>query len=205
MYIIGFNGSPRQNGNTTSLLHRMLDGCRQEGAEIEYIHLPSYHIEGCVGCERCRKDKTCTKFFDGMHLLYGKLEKADGIIMGSPTYNYNMTPQMKSFIDRLYPFFDFTEPRPGPYTSRLANRGKGALVFGVCEQVDPKEVGYTVVAMRDAIEAIGYHIYDSMVFAGHFLPNSVAKDSVAIQRATEAGAAFAKALRTSSSHQEDGR
>ncbi|WP_422477324.1 flavodoxin family protein [Pleomorphochaeta sp. DL1XJH-081] len=194
MYIIGIIGSPRENGNTATIMDSISKGAKTQGAEVEVIHLESYHIEPCIGCERCRKDKTCTRFFDGMHLLYDKLDRADGIILGSPAYNYNMTPWMKSFIDRLYPFFDFSEPRPGPYTSRLANRGKGALIFGVCEQTDPKELGYTAVSMRDAIQAVGYSIFDTLAFANHFLPNSVTKHPEDRKRAYDAGVGFVSFL-----------
>ncbi|MEA5032234.1 MAG: flavodoxin family protein [Sphaerochaeta sp.] len=187
MKIIGFNGSPRKTGNTAAIMKSLLQGAQEAGAHVENIHLRSYHIEGCIGCERCRKDKTCTQFFDGMHLLYPKLIEADGIILGSPTYNYNVTPWMKAFIDRLYPFFDFTEPRPGPYTSRLADRGKRALVFGVCEQVDPKEMGYTIVSMQDAIAALGYGMSEPLAFPAHFGPQSASKSEKEMERARKAG------------------
>jgi multimeric flavodoxin WrbA len=192
MYILGFNGSPRKMGNSTAIMKEMLRGAAESGSTTEYIHLPSYHIEGCIGCERCRMDKTCTQFFDGMHLLYEKIERADGIILGSPTYNYNVTPWMKAFIDRLYPFFDFSNPRPGPYSSRLAHAQRRALVFGVCEQHDPKEVGYTVVSMKDAIQVLGYIIHDSLVFSGHFQANSAAKNRETLQMAFLSGESFAK-------------
>ena len=190
MYIVGFNGSPRKNGNTTTIMKSMLAGAESAGGKTDYVHLPTYHIEGCIGCERCRKDKTCTQFRDGMHLLYDCIDRADGIILGSPTYNYGMTPWMKAFIDRLYPFFDFTEPRPGPYRSRLADRGKRALVFAVCEQVDEKEVGYTIVNMRDAIEALGYSVHESLAFANHFHANSVKEDERTQIRAYDTGHRF---------------
>ncbi len=194
MYIIGFNGSPRSGGNTSHLMGSMLDGVMEVGAKVEHIRLQSYHIEPCVGCERCRSDKTCTRFMDGMHLLYGKLEEADGIILGCPAYNYNVTPWMKAFIDRLYPFFDFTEPRPGPYTSRLANRGKKVLVFGVCEQVDEKELGYTTVSMRDGIAAVGYGVFATLAFPGHFGASSVSRCSEDLEKARTAGKAFAESF-----------
>ena len=103
MFIVGFNGSPRKAGNTGAIMKRMLEGAAARGAETAYFHLIAYHINGCIGCERCRIDKTCTQFYDGMHLLYEVIERADGIILGSPTYNYSMTPWMKAFIDRFYP------------------------------------------------------------------------------------------------------
>ncbi len=171
-------------------MRQMLQGAADAGAETRYVHLPSYQIAGCIGCERCRKDKICTQFYDGMHLLYPQIEEADGIILGSPAYNYNVTPWMKAFIDRLYPFFTFSSERPGPYTSRLADRGKRALVFGVCEQIDPKEAGYTVVSMHDAIAALGYRMAQPMTFAGHFAVGSASGCTVTLQRAYTAGSTF---------------
>ncbi|MCF7945330.1 MAG: flavodoxin family protein [Spirochaetia bacterium] len=194
MKILGISGSPRKAGNTGSIISSMLKGAEQAGAETEYIQLYSHHIQGCIGCEKCRRDKTCTQFLDGMHLLYPKIEAAEGIILGSPTYNYNVTPWMKAFIDRLYPFFNFSKERPGPYSSRLAEKGKRALVFGVCEQIDPKEMGYTIVSMRDSIEALGYTIHDEMAFTAHFFANSIKKDSKEKNRAEIAGVKFVESL-----------
>jgi multimeric flavodoxin WrbA len=172
----------------------MLSGAESVGAQTQLVQLYAYSISGCIGCERCRKDKTCTQFLDGMHLLYPLIEEADALILGSPTYNYNMTSQMKSFIDRLYPYFDFTEPRPGPYSSRLAGLGKKALIFAVCEQNDPGENGYTAVSMRDAIEAVGYEIFDKLVFPSHFYANSASKSTEDLDRAYDAGLRLAESF-----------
>jgi len=194
MYILGIHGSPRKNGNSHTVLAEILAGAEHAGASTEEVQLSSFSIEGCIGCERCRKDKTCTQFFDGMHLLYPKIEAADGLIIGSPAYNYNVTPWMKAFIDRLYPFFNFTEPRPGPYTARLAGKGRQALVFAVCEQLDPKEAGYTLPSMRDAIRVLGYQIQAEMTFPGHFYLHSAQKCDETKKRAFAAGKDFADQL-----------
>ncbi|MGM0432047.1 MAG: flavodoxin family protein [Spirochaetota bacterium] len=194
MTILAINGSPRHSGNTSTILHSMIEGAQHSGAETEYIHLKKYHIEGCIGCEQCRRDKTCTQFYDGMHLLYPKIEEASGLILGSPTYNYNVTPWMKAFIDRLYPFFNFGKQRPGPYSSRLANRGKQALVFSVCEQEDPKDMGYTIASMRDACRSLGYSIAGEFGFTSHFSASSVSHDQEDRQRAFEAGKLLATSL-----------
>jgi multimeric flavodoxin WrbA len=194
MNILGINGSPRRHGNTSTLMKSMLEGAQHAGAQTELIELSSFRIEGCIGCEQCRRDKTCTRFYDGMHLLYPKIMEADGLILGSPTYNYNMTPQMKAFIDRLYPYFDFTEPRPGPYSSRLAGLGKRSLVFAVCEQHDPGEIGYTLVAMRDAIRVLGYEIAGEEIFSSHFHARSAAGCTEDLNRAVKAGASLVKSF-----------
>ncbi|WFN34523.1 flavodoxin family protein [Methanogenium sp. S4BF] len=142
MKILGLSGSPRAGGNTDTLLGALLAGAASAGAETDAVHLRDYAIHPCTGCERCRKDLTCTRFMDGMHLLYAKIEAADGLIIGSPTYNYNITPEMKAFIDRLYPYYRFSAERPGPYSSLFQGRDRKALVFSVAEQTTPEERGF---------------------------------------------------------------
>ncbi len=187
MKILGISGSPRRHGNTAEVTGAILAGAEACGAETETVHLGEYAVSGCIGCERCRRDKTCTQFYDGMHLLYPKVEAADVLVLGSPAYNYNVTPQVKAFIDRLYPYFDFSEPRPGPYRSRLADQGKQAAVFGICEQQDPREVGYTVVSMADALQALGYEITVQQVFPRLFLPAAAKQHPGVIEQAREIG------------------
>jgi len=192
MNILGCNGSPRKGGNTFTVMEQLLKGAAMEGADVEQINLADYDIHGCVGCERCRIDTTCTRFHDDMHLLYPKIEKAEILVLGSPTYNYCMTPWMKCFIDRLYPYFNFTKNRPGPYTSSLAGLGKKALIFGICEQHSSHEMHYNIGAMRDAIKVVGYEILDTLSFTGHFTVDSIKKDTNETDRAYERGRTLAR-------------
>jgi len=181
------SGSPRKNGNTDTVLAAIAAGAQSAGIETEIVYLRSYEIHPCVGCERCRKDKICTRFYDGMHLLYEKIDSSRGLVVGSPTYNYNITPWMKAFIDRFYPYFDFTNPRPGPYRSRLADQGRMAVAVGVCEQTEVSELGFTIPAMSDALRVIGYEIVAELPVTGHFAAGSVKKDTEVLSRAREAG------------------
>ncbi len=190
MNILAVSGSPRKGGNTSRIMKRIAAGAEKAGAAVTCVELCDYSIHGCIGCERCRKDRTCTRFLDGMHLLYQTIEYADGLVLGSPTYNYNMTHLMKIFIDRLYPYYNFTEQRPGPYSSRLGNQGKKALVFGICEQNDPKEAGYNVVSMADALEALGYEVTGREVFTSLFAYGAASKDDASLKRAEELGKHF---------------
>ena len=73
--VIGFSGSPRAGGNTDILLRRFLRGAEAASIQTENIFLRDYSIQPCVGCERCRKSRTCLKFSDGMQLLYPKIAK----------------------------------------------------------------------------------------------------------------------------------
>jgi len=194
MKVLGISGSPRAGGNTDTLLEALLAGATAEGAETEMVALRTHAIAPCTGCERCRKDRTCTRFYDGMHLLYPKIEAADGLILGSPTYNYNITPEMKAFIDRLYPYYRFSDERPGPWSSYFQGLGKKALVFSIAEQDDPAERGFAVEAMQRPIEALGFEVADILRAEGYFAKGSVARDPDLLDRASAAGGRFARLL-----------
>ena len=109
MKVIAFNGSPRKNWNTATLLRHALDGAASQGAETELIHLYDYDYKGCRSCFACRlKDgisygKCGMK--DALSPLLEKVESADALLLGSPIYIGNITGEMRSFIERLvYPY-----------------------------------------------------------------------------------------------------
>jgi len=192
MNIIGINGSRRKNGNSATLVKKALEGASIAQAKVEYLDLSTYHIQECIGCEKCRIAKTCTQFNDGMQLIYPKVINADCIILASPVYNQNMTALMKTFIDRLYPFFNFPEKRPGPYSSRFEGMGKKAIVFAVCEQPRSEMAGFTALAMSHSMKVLGIDVEKEIVFTSHFEASSVSKSPEDLQRAFSVGYDFVK-------------
>ena len=192
--ILGVSGSPRKGGNTDILLDSFLKGAESAGAETKKVLLREYSIESCIGCEACRKAGTCTRFHDGMELLYPEIEAAKGLILGSPTYNYNVTAPMKAFIDRLYPYYNFTDERPGPYSSKLGDQGRKALVFTVCEQEKLEEMGFTLEALGMPLEALGYDVLDKFLATGCFAKGAVSNNEALLEKAFESGKKLAEAL-----------
>ena len=176
MKILGIGGSPRKGGNTDIILKEILRGAGDAGHETDAVFLRDYTINSCTGCEKCRKDLTCTWFNDGMNLIYPKIEEADVMILASPVYNYNVTAIMKSFIDRLYPYYIFSDDQPRKYSSRLRDRKRLAVVFSVCEQTDSREMGFAEEAMSRPLEALGYQIYLSFPICGFFDRKAVLGD-----------------------------
>ncbi len=192
--ILGVGGSPRKGGNTDILLDKFLEGAKSAGAETKKVMLRQYCIESCIGCEACRKTGTCTHFHDGMELLYPEIEASKGLIIGSPTYNYNVTAPMKAFIDRLYPYYNFTNDHPRQYSSKLAEQGRKAVVFSVCEQMEIKEMGFALEALEMPLDALGYEVVEKFPVFGHFNRGVVSKDTEVLRKAFEAGKKMALSL-----------
>jgi len=192
--VLGISGSPRARGNTARLLAEILRGVSDAGGETSAVSLSGYTIEGCRGCERCRRDLTCTRFNDGMTLLYPRIIDADALVLGSPVYHYNVTSQMKAFIDRLYAFYDFTDERPRGYSSRLADRERKAVVFAIGEQADPADLGVALEALSLPLRPLGYEVVAELPVLNCFEPGIVGEKREVLESAYRCGQALVAAF-----------
>jgi Multimeric flavodoxin WrbA len=105
MKILAITSSPRENGNTAALLKASLENVASKGAETEYVDLTKYTINPCKGCNYCKAHDTCVQKDDFAEVA-GKIVGADGILLGSPVYFFDINAQEKILIDRLYACID---------------------------------------------------------------------------------------------------
>ena len=102
MKVIAFNGSPRKDGNTSILIQRLFEPLKAEGIETEVFQLGGTNIHGCRACYRCVETHSgrCAFEDDVFNACLDKMRQADGIILASPTYVSDVTPETKCLIDR---------------------------------------------------------------------------------------------------------
>ena len=103
MKVVAFNGSPRKNGNTSLMIKEVFKVLEKEGIECELVQIGGKLIRGCQACGKCREFQNTKCIFDDdiVNESIQKMVKADGIIIGSPTYFASMTTETKAFIDRV--------------------------------------------------------------------------------------------------------
>jgi len=194
--VLGIGSSPRKGGNSDILLEHLLKGARDEGVATDEIQLREYQIQSCIGCERCRKEKRCVEFQDGMQLIYPRITEASGLILISPVYNYNMTAWMKSFIDRLYCFYNFTEDRPRNWSSQLEDQCRKVIVAAVGEQASREEgMDLTLEAMRLPIKALGYEVLGELPVLGIFDKGKIKEYPKILEKAEHLGKLLAKSIK----------
>lgn len=103
--IIAFNGSPRKRWNTSTLLEKALEGAASKGANTKLIDLYDLKYDGCISCFACKtlggKSYGRCIIKDDLAPILEEIEKADGLIFGSPIYLGSLTGKMKSFLERL--------------------------------------------------------------------------------------------------------
>jgi len=192
--VLGIGGSPRKNGNSDILLKHILRGAAKNKIVAHGVHLRELQFQGCIGCEKCRKDKICTGLMDGMSLLYPKIIDARALVLVSPVHNYNVTSWMKAFIDRLYCFYHFDNHRPRGWSGRLAGQGRKAVLAAVCEQAHKEDMGFTIDAMRLPLEALGYEIIGELPVYGIFDRGAVKAQEEVLTKASQLGMDLAASL-----------
>ena len=99
--VVGFNGSPRKDGNTYLLIKEVFAELEKEGIQTELINLAGKTLHGCIACYKCleNQDHRCA-IHDDINTCIEKMEEAQGIILGSPTYFTDVSAEMKALIDR---------------------------------------------------------------------------------------------------------
>ncbi len=101
MNIIAISGSPRTNGNTNYLVDEALNAASEQGASTSKFVLSEMNIKPCLAHDKCSTFKRCAQNDDFCKILDEYIE-ADGVIFATPVYYFNMSAQMKMFIDRNY-------------------------------------------------------------------------------------------------------
>jgi multimeric flavodoxin WrbA len=125
MKVLGLSGSMRKDGNTADLVNVILDRCHVEGIKTEFISLSGKKIHPCLGCEKCKEKKWCIIENDDWDDVIQKVLDCDILIIGSPTYYYDVCGHLKNFIDRTYSLYHDRKlaGRKGVAVAVYANKG----------------------------------------------------------------------------------
>lgn len=104
MKVVAFNGSPKKEGNTYQAIKMVANELEKEGIEVEIVHVGNKTIRGCMACGGCgrNQDRKCVMSNDEVNEWIEKMDKADGIILGSPVHFSAIGGTMKSFLDRAF-------------------------------------------------------------------------------------------------------
>ena len=159
MKVVALNGSARKDGNTAILLNLVLDELKKEDIRTELIQLAGQSIAGCRACYKCfkNKDLRCAVKKDILNDLLEKMEDADGILLGSPTYFSDVSAGMRAFIERC------------------------GFVARANDYMFKRKVGASVVAVR---RAGAIPAFNSMnLFLHYMLKRKVGASVVAVRRA----------------------
>lgn len=181
--IVAFVGSPRNNGNTATLVSEVARGAKEAGAEVKLYNLNDMTIRPCQGCFYCRREENCS-INDDMQVVYSDIKQADSVIIGSPVYMFQVTAQAKTLFDRLFPMMDASfRPRFGIKRTVM-----------VYSQGNPDATAFkTAFDTNEAVlKVMGLQVEETIICANANKLNSAAENTKIMARALEAGQKLAR-------------
>jgi multimeric flavodoxin WrbA len=179
--IVVFAGSPRENGTTARLIDEAINGARSVGAEVKIYDLNAEGVRGCQGCFYCRSHEGCaTK--DYLQPMYEDIKQSDAIVFSSPIYFYDITGQVKTWIDRLFPVLgpDFKPRYPGKKALGLYSQGNAdaSSYRGIPQKI------------QDLFSGFGWTVTESVLCFGTTDSGDAALTEDLLKRAFAAGTAL---------------
>ena len=122
MNVLLINGSPHKEGNTATALKEVAARLNENGIETTTLWIGTRAVQGCIGCYKCAELGRCVFHDDLYDEVRVAVEKADALIVGSPTYYAGPNGSLCALLDRLF------------YSSGAHLRGKPAAAVAVCRR-----------------------------------------------------------------------
>ena len=173
--VVIISSSLRKNGNSEILAFEAAKGAKDAGNEVEILLLRDKTINFCRGCLACQKLLKCV-IKDDMAEMIEKVKTADAVIFATPIYYYEMSGQLKTFLDRCNPI----------YPQEYAFRDIYLLSSSAEEGQEP--AARAVSGLKGWIEC-----FEKAKFAGSFnaggvnAPNDVLKNAEMLKAAYDMG------------------
>jgi multimeric flavodoxin WrbA len=181
--IVMFNGSPRKDGNVSTLLELVAKGARDNGAEVHWYTLFKMKFMACQSCFFCRLHDDCA-INDELRKALQDVKKADAVVIGSPIYHMQMSGPVKNLYDRLFPL---TDPN---YRPRFGT--KKLLTVYSQGMEDPHLFDSYFEYTAAMFPSLGFEWAGNIVCTNGNDPESAERDATLKIQAYEAGKALAK-------------
>ncbi len=126
MKVVSLLGSPREKGNSAAIANRFCNTAKGLGAEVKTFTLNNLQYRGCQACMACKTKLDKCALNDDLTEVLDAVRQTDVLVLASPVYFWDISSQLKTFIDRTFSYLvpDFLT---NPVKTRLAPGKK--LVF----------------------------------------------------------------------------
>lgn len=172
MTVLGISGSMRKEGNTAILVKAVLERCEKAGLQTRFVSLAGKEIKPCLGCEKCKEKGGCVVQNDDWAEIIQQILDCEVLVIGSPTYYFDVCGHLKNFIDRSYSLY---------HQRQLA--GRKAVAVSICAN---KGGARTIETLEGFLSSHEFS-YLGWVRGKGYLEGDVRSDRNAMSRASEIG------------------
>lgn len=102
MKVLLFNGSPRPNGGTFTMLEEIAKTLNQENIQTEILQIGNRPVQDCIACGGCVGKSKCVFGDDCVNEWLAKAQTADAFVFGTPVYYAHPSGRLLSAMDRLF-------------------------------------------------------------------------------------------------------
>ena len=101
MNILVLTGSPRKNGNSSTLAAHFIRGAEEAGHKVARFDAALRNVHPCTACNSCGMNGPCV-FQDDFTFVREHILRADVVAFATPMYYFGISAQLKAVIDRFY-------------------------------------------------------------------------------------------------------
>lgn len=183
--LLAIYGSPRLEGNTSTLLKEAVAAARQAGAQVSEVFLRDLDMMPCMEIYGCKETGRCA-IDDDFQGLYDAMLASDGIMLSSPIMFYAVSAHTKIFMDRCQSLWvrkywiDKMPFGKGP----IKRRG---LFISVGATQGPKLFDGALMTVKYFADALDMAITRTVLCRGLDFEGDVLKHPDYLQQAREAG------------------
>ena len=191
MKVLLINGSPNENGCTSTALQELANSLNANGVETETLWLGKKPMQDCIACFKCQETGKCV-FNDLVTETASRLDEFDGLVVGSPVYYGGPSGRLCSFLDRLFFSADSAKLRGKLAASVVScRRGGATAAFERLNQY----------FLMSNMHVVGSQYWNQV---HGFTPDDVRKDAEGLQTMRTLGLNMAYLLKADQAAKESG-
>ena len=134
--------SPRKGSNSNALGRAVAEGLVKAGGRAETIDLSGLDLKPCLACGNCQGNGGRCSQMDGMQTAYPKLREASILVLATPVYMFNLSAQLKIFLDRCYALLN-------PENNALTGKTLAAAISYGADDLESSGAGNVVKSLQD--------------------------------------------------------
>ena len=178
MKVIAVLGSPHEDGPSSTIARRVLDGARDAGHEVKVYEINKMDVRGCQGCRHCKENNVDCILDDALKPYWKELHSAGALVVSAPNYASNICGPMITYMNRHYCLLDKDwKVRVHP----------GIKLIGVFSQGRPEHNAFFDANYKWYLADFQNRKMELVDMIVHMGRESTAQDSPVMKRAYEAG------------------
>ncbi|GFO54642.1 FMN reductase [Geomonas sp. Red276] len=143
MNIVTLLGSPRSQGNSSTIARRIIQAAEADGWTSRTFELNRLTYRGCQGCYACKQGRDDCVVRDDMTEVLAAVREADLVVLATPVYYGDLSSQLKAFMDRTFSYLV-----PGYATAQQPSRLSPKKLIFVQSQGHPDEASFADIFPR---------------------------------------------------------